>query len=32
MLDVDNLLRPRSAAYRERLRARPAYQHAIAVS
>jgi glutathione S-transferase len=32
MLGVDNLLRPRSAAYRERLRARPAYQRAIAVS
>ena len=32
MLGVDNLLGPRSVAYRERLRARPAYQRAIAVS
>ena len=32
MLGVDDLLGPRSAAYRERLRARPAYQRAIAVS
>jgi glutathione S-transferase len=32
MLGVDNLLGPRSAAYRERLRARPAYQRAIALS
>ena len=32
MLGVDALLGPRAAAYRERLRARPAYQRAIAVS
>jgi glutathione S-transferase len=32
MLDVDNLLGPRSAAYRERLRVRPAHQRAIALS
>ena len=32
MLGVDTLLGPRSVAYRERLRARPAYQRAIAVS
>jgi glutathione S-transferase len=32
MLGVDNLLGPRSVAYRERLRARPAHQRAIAVS
>ena len=32
MLGVDNLLGPRSAAYRERLRARPAHQRAIAIS
>jgi glutathione S-transferase len=32
MLGVDNLLGPRSVAYRERLRAWPAYQRAIAVS
>ncbi len=32
MLGVDTLLGPRSSAYRERLRARPAYQRAIAVS
>ena len=32
MLGIDNLLGPRSAAYRERLRSRPAYQKAIAVS
>jgi glutathione S-transferase len=32
MLGVDNLLGPRSVAYRERLRARPAYQRAIAIS
>jgi len=32
MLGVDNLLGPRSIAYRERLRARPAHQRAIAVS
>jgi glutathione S-transferase len=32
MLGVDNLLGPRSAAYRERLRARPAHQRAIALS
>jgi glutathione S-transferase len=32
MLGVDDLLGPRSAAYRERLRARPAHQRAIAVS
>ena len=32
MLGVDNLLRPRSVAYRERLRARPAHQRAIAIS
>ena len=32
MLGVDSLLGPRSVAYRERLRARPAHQRAIAVS
>jgi glutathione S-transferase len=32
MLGVDNLLGPRSVAYHERLRARPAHQRAIAVS
>ena len=32
MLGVDNLLGPRSVAYRERLRARPAHQRAMAVS
>ena len=32
MLGVDDLLGPRSVAYRERLRARPAYQRAIALS
>ena len=32
MLGVDNLLGPRSAAYREQLRARPAHQRAIALS
>ena len=32
MLGVDNLLGPRSVAYRERLRARPAHQRAIAIS
>jgi glutathione S-transferase len=32
LLGVDNLLGPRSVAYRERLRARPAHQRAIAVS
>ena len=32
MLGVDNLLGPRSVAYHERLRARPAYQRAIAIS
>ena len=32
MLGVDNLLGPRSAAYRERLRARPAHQRAVALS
>jgi glutathione S-transferase len=32
MLGVDNLLGPRSVAYRERLRARPAHQRAIAVA
>ena len=32
VLGIDNLLGARSAAYRERLRARPAYQRAIAVS
>jgi glutathione S-transferase len=32
MLGVDNLLGPRSVAYRERLRARPAHQRALAVS
>ena len=31
VLGLDDLLGPRSAAYRERLRARPAYQRAIAV-
>ena len=32
MLGVDNLLGPRSVAYLERLRARPAHQRAIAIS
>ena len=32
MLGLDDLLGPRSAAYGERLRARPAYQRAIAVA
>jgi glutathione S-transferase len=32
MLGVDNLLGPRSVAYHERLRARPAHQRAIALS
>ena len=32
LLGLDNLLGPRSAAYHERLRARPAYQRAIAVA
>src|SRR4029079_9485833 len=32
MLGLDDLLGPRSAAYRERLRARPAYQRALAIS
>jgi len=32
MLGLDDLLGPRSAAYRERLRARPAYQRALAVA
>jgi glutathione S-transferase len=32
LLGLDDLLGPRSAAYRERLRARPAYQRAIAVA
>ena len=32
MLGVDNLLGPRSVAYHERLRARPAHQRAIAAS
>jgi glutathione S-transferase len=32
LLGVDNLLGPRAVAYRERLRARPAYRRAIAVS
>ena len=32
MLGIDNLLGQRSAAYRERLRARPAFQRAAAVS
>ena len=32
MLGVDDLLGPRSVAYHERLRARPAYQRAIAIS
>ena len=32
LLGVDDLLGPRAVAYRERLRARPAYQRAIAVS
>jgi len=31
MLGVGNLLGPRSVAYHERLRARPAYQRALAV-
>jgi glutathione S-transferase len=32
MLGLDDLLEPRSLAYRERLRARPAHQRALAVS
>ena len=32
LLGIDSLLGPRSAAYRERLRARPAYQRALAVA
>jgi glutathione S-transferase len=32
MLGVDDLLGPRSVAYRERLRARPAHQRALALS
>jgi glutathione S-transferase len=32
MLGIDDLLGPRAVAYRERLRARPAYQRAIAVA
>ena len=32
MLGVDDLLGPRSVAYRERLRARPAHQRAVAIS
>ena len=32
LLGIDNLLGPRTVAYRERLRARPAHQRAIAVS
>ena len=32
MLGVDSLLGPRSVAYHERLRGRPAYQRTIAVS
>ena len=32
MLGVDNLLGPRSVAYHERLRARPAHQRAVALS
>jgi glutathione S-transferase len=32
MLGLDDLLGPRSAAYRERLRARPAYRRAVAVA
>ena len=32
LLGIDGVLGPRSAAYRERLRARPAYRKAIAVS
>jgi glutathione S-transferase len=32
LLGLDDLLGPRSAAYHERLRARPAYQRAIAVA
>lgn len=32
MLGIDNVLGPRSIAYRERLRARPAHQRAIAIS
>jgi len=32
MLGIDNLLGQRSAAYRERLRARPAFRRAAAVS
>ena len=31
LFGIDHLLGPRTAAYRERLRARPAYQRAIAV-
>jgi glutathione S-transferase len=31
LLGVDNLLGPRSAAYHERLRSRPAYQRALAI-
>ena len=31
-LGLDDLLGPRSAAYRERLRARPAYQRAVAIA
>jgi glutathione S-transferase len=32
LLELDDLLGPRSVAYRERLRARPAYQRAIALA
>jgi glutathione S-transferase len=32
MLGIDDLLGPRAVAYRERLRARPAHQRAIAVA
>ncbi len=32
MLGVDDLLGPRAVAYRERLRARPAHQRALALS
>ena len=32
MLGLDDLLEPRSVAYRERLRARPAHQRALALS
>jgi glutathione S-transferase len=32
LLGLDDLLGPRSAAYRERVRARPAYQRAVAVA